>query len=85
MPLCTEQQSYGVLSHRDLIRAWKIMLQTTGATHVEVDEDELLFGLIDITQTHYTQKDLHNPVSQALDDFGYTRWSWKRLKERLKN
>ena len=81
--LCTEVQSYGVLSHRDLINAWKSMLKATGATHVEVDPDELLFGLIEVTQTHYAQKDFRNPLSQALEDFERTRWAWKRLKDKL--
>lgn len=83
VPLCTDNQSCGILSERDLIRAWKIMLRATGATHVEVDPDELLYGLIDITQTHYSQKDVKNPQTKAQEDFSRTRWAWKRLKEKV--
>lgn len=59
------------------------MLRATGATYVEVDPDELLYGLIDVTQTHYAQKDVKNPQTKALEHFCRTRWAWKRLKEKL--
>lgn len=74
---------YGVLTQRDLIFAWSSMLKTTRTKHVEVDPDELLYGLIDVTRTQYTQMDLRNPQMQALEDFDRTRWQWKRLKEKL--
>lgn len=83
VPLSAEYQSCGILSQQDLIGAWKLILRATNATYVEVDPDELLYGLIDVTQTHYTQMDVKNPQTKAQDNFCRTRWAWKRLKEKV--
>ena len=81
--MTSNNQSLGVLTEQDLISVWASMLKTSNATHVEVNPDALLFGLIDVTRTQYTQMNLRNPQMQALVDFDRTRWQWKRLKEKL--
>ena len=50
-----------ILTEQDLVLAWKYMLREKKATHVEVDLNELEFGLIDATRTHYTQMELTRP------------------------
>lgn len=73
----------GVLTELDLISAWRHMLRETKATHVEVDLDELDFGLIDETRNHYGRVDVSRPQLQALEDFNHDRWWWDRLKKRI--
>ena len=73
----------GVLTEQDLVSVWRHMLRETKATHVEVDLDELAFGLIDSTRTHYMQMDLSRPQLQTLEDFNHDRWWWDRLKKRI--
>ena len=80
----TTTNSNGILTEQDLVFSWASMLKATQATHVEVNPDQLLFGLIDVTRTHYTQMGISRPQMQTLEDFYRTRWQWKRLKEKLK-
>ena len=81
--MTNNNQSIGVLTEQDLISVWASMLKTTQATHVEVEPDVLLFGLINETRTHYTRMALRNPQMQALEDFNRTRWAWKRLRDKV--
>lgn len=77
------EQDYGILTHRTLIAEWKRLLRETKATHVEVDLDELEFGLIEETRNHYGRVDVNRPQLQALEDFNHERWWWNRLKKRI--
>ena len=81
--MTNKTQHFGILTERDLISAWRSMLKERNADYCEVDVDQLVFGLIDETRTHYTQMGLSRPQMQALEDFSRTRWQWKRLKERI--
>ena len=77
------EEDYGILTHRSLIAEWKRLLREMKATHVEVDLDELKFGLIEETRNHYGRMNLHKPQLQALEDFNHDRWWWNRLKKRI--
>ena len=72
-----------VLSEQDLVSSWQSMLRTSNAVHVEIDFDELCFGLVDATLIHYVQSDLPHPLHLTLQDMGMTKWQWYRLRDRV--
>ena len=80
-----QEQNYfnEIPTEQDLIFLWVQLLKEKQCTHVEIDLDKLVFGLIDSTRTHYMRMDVHRPQMQALEDFDRTRWHWKRLKEKI--
>ena len=75
----------GILTERDLVKAWLVLLNERKANYVEVNLDELNYQLMYETRMHYSKQMMRYPLRQMLENFNQTKWQWLRLNKKVIN